>query len=284
MLVFSAFACALPLIIGYAWVVYSDSIKLLNPLGALFTSDALTKWNFGTLNQRFSVQLWDAIVRALHDIFGYYSVFIAIIACVAALKTRLAVYVVAAGIGFLMPFFLFTNLHIVHNYYQYANAIFALAAVGMALAGFVQAGRPIVAILLLGVISIGQLLFFHSRYVGLIQADYSKADAYRIALQAKKEVPPDKGLLVLGQDFSSVINYYSERKGVALPIWAPKFLVQKLFDDPDPFFGDKPLGAIVYCPDPLTPYLESAPLVEAYLAGRKELGEAGKCKLLSVSR
>jgi len=41
-----------------------------------------------------------------------------------------------------MPFLVFTNLHISHNYYQNANAIFALVAVGMALASFVQ-GRDL---------------------------------------------------------------------------------------------------------------------------------------------
>jgi len=91
-----------------------------------------------------------------------------------------------------MPFLVFTNLHISHNYYQNANAIFALVAVGMALASFVQGTRPVVALVLLAAISAGQLVFFHSRYASLIQADFTKDDAYQIALQAKREVSPVK--------------------------------------------------------------------------------------------
>jgi hypothetical protein len=286
MFVYAALACALPLAIGYAWVVYSDNVKLLNPFGALITSAALIDWNFGTWDQRFSARLLGTVFRAMVDIFGYSSI-IAVIACAAVLVTRQTVYVVyavAAGIGFLMPFLVFTNLHISHNYYQNANAIFALVAVGMALASFVQGTRPVVALVLLAAISAGQLVFFHSRYASLIQADFTKDDAYRIALQAKREVSPDKGLLVLGKDWSSIVHYYSERKGLSIMVFVPKSLMQRVFDDPNPFFGDRPVSGIVYCFDS-SPYdEENTSLVETYLAGRKVLGVAGKCKLLSAIR
>jgi ABC-type transport system involved in cytochrome c biogenesis permease component len=41
--------------------------------------------------------------------------------------------VVLSLVGFLVPMLIFTNVHIVHNYYQYANGLFLLAAVSFGL-------------------------------------------------------------------------------------------------------------------------------------------------------
>jgi hypothetical protein len=50
------------------------------------------------------------------------------------LRRDYAYAAVAAVLAFLVPFLVFTNLHIVHSYYQTANAIFIIAAVGLGLA------------------------------------------------------------------------------------------------------------------------------------------------------
>lgn len=56
-------ACLLAsLLILKSWVYHSDSIKSLNPIGIHFTSTALSKWNYGTLQQRISPQLWSGVL------------------------------------------------------------------------------------------------------------------------------------------------------------------------------------------------------------------------------
>src|SRR3954452_13874001 len=82
------------------------------------------------LGQRTDVQLWRTILlwRVLPDIFGA-AWWLALIALAGSFyRRRDAMAVAVLVVAFLTPFVVFTNLHIVHNYYQYANAAFIVAA------------------------------------------------------------------------------------------------------------------------------------------------------------
>lgn len=137
-------AITTPFLIGYAWVQYSDHLKIANEFGRMLTSANLWAWNFGSTQQRLSSALWIGTIydRVLPDLFGR-AVPVALVASGAALlRPRFALAAILAGVGFLVPFLVFTNLHIVHNYYQYANGIFALAVVGIGVAGIARGRQP----------------------------------------------------------------------------------------------------------------------------------------------
>lgn len=277
-------ALATSLAVGVLWVWYTDSIKAENPFGAQLTSVNLAHFNYGSWSQRFSAEFWrDAIwERALPEIFGY-AVLLAGVAAAAALQSRrYAGLMLAALAGFLLPFLLFTNLHFVHSYYQNANALLALIAVALGIAAIAELGQPLLAGIVLAVVVAGQLAFFHAKYVPTIEADFTKTPIYLVSQSVREHVREGDALLVLGADWSSEIPYYSERKSLALPSWMPPPLIKQALDDPEKFLGGLKLGGIVYCT--MRGYNANSPLVEAAIAGRQVLVEAGPCKLFSPTR
>lgn len=272
------------MIVGSAWTWYSDAIKTANAFGGELTSTKLAHWNFGSWEQRASLAFWrDAILgRALPQIFGYCFA-LAGLAALGALFTPLyRAFMLAAVAGFILPFLLFTNLHFVHSYYQNANGLLGLIAVGLGVAAIADRGHAVVAMLLLAAIVTGQILFFRDSYVGVISADFAQSPLYRFTQDVKKRVPEDQGLLVLGQDWSSVIPYYTERKSLALPNWMPIELTKRALDAPETFLGGLKLGGVVYCTE--YRYNDKTPLIEAATAGRAVLVENGSCKLLAATR
>jgi hypothetical protein len=280
----------IPFVVGLAWVRYSDQIKTGNPFGRMLTAQALTAWNFGSLSQRFSATLWVDTVwnRVLPDVAGYFAA-VAVMVLGATLTTRRTLLAAAiAGAGFVLPFVIFTNLHIVHNYYQNANAIFLIAAVGLGLGRIFETSQRAVAIVLLVIIAAGQLWLYYERFMPFQLVDYSQDRMLRIAQAARDNTDAKAALIVIDGDWSSVIPYYSNRRSLVVPGWprreAIKPILDAVFSDPTPFLGGAALGGVVYCADALPTYGDRAPLVQAFVAGRQRLAEFGGCELLSPDR
>ncbi len=247
----------------------------------MLTSNRLWGWGSGTWAQRESSQLWNDVIftRALSDIFGNCSL-IALIAASALLTSRRhLLFGLATATAFLLPFLVFTNLHIIHAYYQYANAIFALATVGLAIGQIARTGHRALAGLILVAISLGQVFYFNSAYAPIFAVDLSLSDVNRVAQLAKANTTRGDGLVVLGQDWSSAVPYYSERKALVIPEWTPFPVFRQMLAKPEMFLGDLHLGAVVYCTE--IGYGDRAPLVNAFIAKRAVIAEAGACKLLS---
>jgi hypothetical protein len=57
----------------------------------------------------------------------------------------------------------------------------------------------------------------------------------------------DSSLIVFGVDWSSEVNYYAKRKGLALPLWATPEQTRKVLDNPDAAMGGLKVGAVVDC-------------------------------------
>ncbi|MBS0617444.1 MAG: hypothetical protein JSR44_04605 [Spirochaetes bacterium] len=130
-------AVILPLIVGIIWVRYADAIKSLNPIiGDMWTSAALKTWNFGTLEQRFTIDFWRQIlVSRLRDILGHLAplIFIIFLLVLARLRTQIKYWVVVGVIAFFAGPLIFATLYYVHDYYFVANGIFLLMALGLTL-------------------------------------------------------------------------------------------------------------------------------------------------------
>ncbi|NJM36353.1 MAG: glycosyltransferase family 39 protein [Rhodomicrobium sp.] len=193
-------ACVLVLAIGLSWVRYTDQVKFENPSGFRIVSGNLKDFNYGPLDLRWSPRLWDVAIlkRALPEIFGVLFP-IAIVAFGAALSVRRdALYAGAALLAALAPLLLFANLHRVHDYYQYANGAFAIAAVALGVGALFSVRQRALGFLLLAGVVVSQLLQFNQQYRPAIVADGTGGSRYRAALAAREATDSNEGLLVLG--------------------------------------------------------------------------------------
>ena len=113
---------------------HADALKAQSALGRQITSDALSTWNYGTLQQRLDPATWWGTVFKKRFSGAIGSNWIFLIFVIAGLwqkRTRAAVGILL--LAYLAPFLVFTNLHIAHPYYQAANIVFATSIIGLVL-------------------------------------------------------------------------------------------------------------------------------------------------------
>ncbi|MEA2953638.1 MAG: hypothetical protein QOJ96_3158 [Alphaproteobacteria bacterium] len=235
--------------ITVAWNRHGDQLRLLNPFGNFLTSDALRQWTFGTWSQLFSEQLWLNIVprRILPDAIGYcWPVLLICIRYVRGDSMRM-ILALASITLFLLPLAIFTNLHVVHEYYQSANAIFAVAAAAFLLSELAAVGRPGLATFATALLLAGSVARFSHVEWPLAYRPLSQHPFYIAAKLVEQRTKPDTALIVVGLDWSSEIHYYAQRKGVALPLWATLDQAKKLFDNPDGMMGGLTTAAVIDC-------------------------------------
>jgi len=175
---------------------------------------------------------------------------------------------------------------LIHSYYQYANAIFALGAVGIGIGYIAETRRRWLAAVMLVALLVSQLAYFWNTYGAILTRDYATIrGTLKIASVIRKNTSPDSGLIIIGFNSNSAIAYYSERKSIAMPGWAPNDLVQRVFENPHAFLGDKQFAGIVFCPDRLEElYRDHVSLIQNFVADRRVLGDAGGCQLLAADR
>jgi hypothetical protein len=283
-LTFAAIGCV-PLVVGTVWVWYSDVVKSANPIGTHLTSSALMTWNFGTLAQRLDGSKWlDAMVpRTLPQTLGNLWP-VTLLTILAGLERRqVSLWIAASLLGFVTPFLLFTNLYFIHSYYPYASALFLPVAAGIALDRIFSARWRPVGLALLVVLAGSQLHFFQRNYAHYLFSNPAADNTYMASQIVKTSTPADSSILVFGTDWSSIVPYLSERKGLAMANWIPDPLYGQVLADPQHFLGDRQLGAVVVCDAGLPKDPKRAAALDAFFAGRTLLGKAGGCRVLSGS-
>jgi hypothetical protein len=254
---------AVPLAIGIVWTLYTDHIKELNTLGAGLTSHALSKWNWGTLHQRLSADLYVEVIwkrifqQNLASVLG---VLIFLYPVFAKIKIRIKRVIFICCMMGLLPLFLFPNLHIIHSYYQAANVIFFIYAIAVLLGCMAEEGIAtpkvvdkspsplwIILITLLMVVS-NYFYFFKKGSFDATKMEYTQANShdYAVAAVIKKELPQEKYVVIFGNDWSSSIAYLSQRKSFTVPAFFKYY--KEIVLHPEQFFEKDTLGAVVLCP------------------------------------
>lgn len=279
-------ASLLPIALGYLWVIYSDQVKAENPFGTLLSSAALAQWNFGTLEQRTSAALWNEVVlgRAVPQILGAAALIAPLVVGAGLALGRNAWPLVVFLLCFVVPLGVFTNLHMVHGYYQYANGLFLVLALGIAVSAIGLHRSRLVAWGLLAVFVAGNLWTFRTTFYPVMTANWSASEIVRIGEKVQALVPEEGGIIVLGQDWSSEVPYYSDRRALAIAAWFPPALVQEALNDPQAALGEASFGGVVVCgssdlyPPPLRP------MIDAFKNGRRVLAVAGGCRFLSADQ
>jgi hypothetical protein len=251
---------AIPFLLGAVWTGFTDQLKEMNPLGAALTGAGLSTWNLGTLEQRLSPHTWYTVVLQRSLLWnigaGVFGGVILLVGPVIAWRRGQKKVSVLALLGmalFLLPILAFTNLHVVHDYYQMACLAFLLAAVAVLVGGAFE-GHPwqrLIAAALTGfLLAINIVVFFISyrriaaRSVG--EVSVISQQAYAVGHFLKDNTPKGSGIAVFHQDWSPEMAFHAERKAMTVPEWS--VLQDSVWRAPQQFLGDVPLSAIAVCP------------------------------------
>ncbi len=154
---------------------------------------------------------------------------------------------------FLVPIAIFTNLHVVHSYYQAASAIFLICAASFLISEVAVAGQRGLALILTLTLVLGCFTRFFQEQWPLANAKVNNP-FYTAARIVEKNTVPNSALIIVGADWSSEAHYYARRKGVALPGWTTLDQANKLFNQPDAMMGGLVTGAVVDCRPASAPY------------------------------
>ena len=223
--------------VALAWVRHTDALKLLNPLGSQLTSGALRRWNFGSIEQRLDPAVWHTLAARTVDIFfpipthfsrllilplavlvgGWLTLFVCfIVRCTLARRRQIAVL---CGL-FLLPFLLFVNLHVAHDYYQVANGLFLCLAFGLAAYGAIENApdarsatqtRRLYAVALL-VLGLCSLWYMSHR-------SHYKSRLVNVSALVRQMSDQNSTIVISGLDYSAELPYRASRRALMLPDW-----------------------------------------------------------------
>jgi 4-amino-4-deoxy-L-arabinose transferase-like glycosyltransferase len=241
-------ALLVPVAAVAAWTGFADSQKALNPIGQRFVSSNQHGWLFGWLAQRFDPSLWVQVIitRSVSEAIGSWSA--VILAGVAAVWLRgpARALVLCLLTLFISAFLVFTNLHVVHNYYQYANSIFLIMAAATCL--WVASRKTPALLVLLLVVLVLQDVEFRKGYARAMfgPLDATSRTTLSVSNVLRSRTKPDDVVLVYGYEWSSEIAYYAQRRTVTVPDWDS--LQVDVLRNVEHYAGSNPLGAIVVCP------------------------------------
>jgi hypothetical protein len=208
------FTGAVPLVLTWLWTKFADNVKEQNPLTAYLTSDGLRAWNFGTLQERLHFHNYVQLLRYANDQVGYI-VAGALVAIVYAWTFRRWNRIVAVCvILYAGTTLLFFNLHVIHEYYPYADAVLLVVAIGVMIAPFFElAGwKAWVGVALL-VLEMTACVARYHRYYYRYQKNNSPGLA-SVAALVDETTRPDDVIVITGMGWSPVLPYQSQRRAI----------------------------------------------------------------------
>lgn len=250
---FLTISIIIPFAISFFWTVYTDQIKMQNPIGVGLTSTALRNWNFGTLEQKLSINfyqniLWERIFNLnLSGMLGLAILISSLI--ITDISKKVKILVIISFILGLSPLFIFTNLHINHDYYQVATVVFLIYAVAVCLhEGLKKIANNMLLSTLVFLMVLSNYANFYKYYLESITKNFDKNSLeLAVGLVIKEYVPENKYFVAFGNDWSSSFAYLSERKSFTVPIWFKHY--KEIMFHPEHFIDMLHLGAVVLCPN-----------------------------------
>lgn len=278
----------IPLLAGILWTHYTDTIKSANYLGTQLTSQALSAWNWGGVGQRFSLLLYEDVFwrRILKSNFaGWLGVALLLSPFIFRAERKIKYIVLISLTACMLPIMLFTNLHIVHDYYQTASVIYLIFGMSVIIGGWIpKAIKQKNAVLFFTVIIVlSNIWSFNKQYFHFVKQQYTRYEnrALGIANILRREIPEGHAFIAFGHDWSSSLAYLSQRKSFTVPTWFINY--DEVLTNPEKYLGDSPLGAVVACPNKKGPSLEK---LLSWLRTMNEwrIGDIHGCYLLLPSK
>jgi hypothetical protein len=204
----------IPVIAGAVWTHLADGHKINNPIARHLTSGALSAWNFGTWSQKLSLTTWTVIAGRTGALISYNVwVWLGVMAILWASRQRQTIDLYA--LMFVSAPLVFTNLYYEHSYYFYANGVWLLLAIAIAIADLVKR-HPFWngAVLILG---LSMMVFYWRLYKVEQETSYTERQGRWKATFAQTK--PDSVIVMLGFDWSAIIPFYAERRALMIPEW-----------------------------------------------------------------
>ncbi len=221
----------IPTTFAFGWTHVADGQKSQHPLAEKLTSANLHEWNFGKPYDRYQPETWGTLFGRAPLVLTpwtpgvaelmYGSPWLLLLATVPGLlvaRQKAVLVLCCLAVYFALPF-VFTNLHVFHEYYACATNVYLIAAVGIGLAALHDRGgnwRVVGYGLLLAVLVLAPVGYF-TTYVPLQRTDEQESRAACAAVRANTE--PADVIVVLGCDWSSEVPYGCERRALMIPTW-----------------------------------------------------------------
>ena len=248
-LIFVGMTLLLAVITAYSWVQYSDTVKWARGWDGVLTSQSLNAWNWGELEQRFSYALWIKVIggriftRNLGAIIGLGLIIYFFYSNIDPRLKRIAYAMLAMA---LVPLAMFTNLHIIHDYYQVANIVFLTYLVSLSLSNAILPKYGVkwtygILTLLVIVNCLSGI-----KYVNLMRLSFDGNNRdIAIGQMLNRVLTLDQQFVAFGNDWSSTFTYLAERKSFTAPTWFKDY--QGAIQHPENYVEPGKLGAIVSC-------------------------------------
>ena len=278
-----------PITAAGLWVHLADTAKSTSTLGKTVTSEAIRRFNFGTLEQRLSPDNWKTVIfgRSLLHILGC-AWFVVLFMAGAFLRSRRSwIAVTLCFAAYLIAPMIFWQLHIVHYYYQYANGAYLIFAAAIIFRGGFSR-QPFVSALALSIFSAAMALTF-----AVIFNPYMKPSKLEAAIWSvqpgewiSQNTVPNSALYVFGIDWSSQVHFYAKRKGIAARRALTYAQVDDLLSDVPKYTGGEPLESVLVCDRVYRDWADKGKLnsraerLKTFLEGREFIKKYGKkCSL-----
>ena len=223
-----------------AWTHHADSIKMENSISSYLTSKNLESWNFGGLAQKTDIKEWRTLLnRSIPEAIGAYWVLGFLVGAGFFRTGKKLALLVGLLILYLIPMAIFTNLHQVHSYYQYANSFWLVLALGLAVAEISERAPPFLTGAAVLTITAAQLHTYFKKYYPATRL--KTAGALELGKYITANSDKNQSILVIGDDWSPEVAFHSGRRSVYIPAWLSweqaVVTFEKIQKNPDAVFG-----------------------------------------------
>ena len=208
-------------VIGLIWTRFSDLYRAENPFTYFLTSEALTTWNFGTIEQRLDTENWARISDYGDSIYGLLLVFFVLLVLAIGFWSQRMITIALASLLVIAPL-IFFNLYYMHSYYLAAIYPALVIVMGAGLVGPARSIRPVIsatargAVIATSVFAVMALSWLSPE--GQLVSQRSAEGLYQFPLAAELEAntPVDAGIITVGCDWDPAYFYLSGRRGLML--------------------------------------------------------------------
>ncbi len=210
-----AAAHALPFLAAIEWVHFSDGVKALSPSGQYLESSNMIDWNFG-VGRRFDPAIWSAIWHIISQEVARPVLLVAGGILTLVFGRRWWIHIAALLGIYGAVLLIFPVLFAGHSYYHVAAAFLLILALGFALISTFQSTRlpRFLPFILWGIILITQARTFLEFHYPLYRLPGNEGG---LASALHEIVKPDEIIVIAGDDWSSILPYYAERRALMIP-------------------------------------------------------------------
>jgi hypothetical protein len=212
------------------WNLNADSIKILNPITIHQTSSNLNSFIFGNIEQRFSSNFWENTIfnRTINETLGGQLTLGFLLAIIVLQNCSHKLISIGLITLFLLPMLIFSNLHIIHSYYQYANAIWLLICLGISVSFLLNKINIHTLVLITATIAIIQWSSFTHIFWPEMLKSFSDHQVSKVSNFIEKNIPNNTVFFIYGDSWSPHIAYFSKRACIYIPEWLSSIEIKNI--------------------------------------------------------